>query len=196
MMNNLAALAVFSGLSLNLMVHLGIGIRDFNQEPSRPVRFTLFQWAVLFVSIAALWCLFTYIFTPLSLGFFEYFLLFPLAAGTGKLWESLFVRLFSREEAEKRLFSISSSYNALVITALIVTIRLAGSFIEALVMALGFSLGALAALFILRAILSRFSGETVSPTLRGAPLLLISLGLLALILSSLSVIFFRLLKFC
>jgi electron transport complex protein RnfA len=193
--NNLAALAVFSGISLNLMIHLGIGIRDFNRESYRPVRYSFFQGFSLFVSVIVLWCLFSYVVTPLSLGFFEYFLLFPLAAGMGKFWEFLFVRLFSQKEAEKRLFSIISSYQGLALTALIVTLRLAGSFIEALVMAFGFSLGTLAAVFILRAILSRLSKEPVPLVLRGTPMLLISMGLLALIFSSLSVIFFRLLKF-
>jgi electron transport complex protein RnfA len=195
MMNNLAALAVFSGLSINLMIHLGIGIRDFNREPCRPIRFIIFQCSSLFVSVVALWSLFSYIFSPLSLGFFEYFLLFPLVAGSGKLWESLFIRLFPPEEAAKRLFPVIGTYNALTTTALLVTMRLAGSFTEAVALALGFALGTLAALFLLRAILSRFSRETVPPLLRGPPLLLISAGLLALIFSSLSTIFFRLLKF-
>jgi electron transport complex protein RnfA len=197
-MNNLAALAVFSGLSLNLLIHLGIGIRDFNLEPYRPFRFTLFQWFALFASIMALWCLFTYIFTPLSLGFFEYFLFFPLIATLGKFWEFLFVRIFSRknsEDSEERLLSLFSVHNGLVTSALLITIRLAGSFSGALALALGFSLGFLAAIFILRAILGRFSGEIIPPLLRGVPLLLISLGLLALIFSSLSVIILRLLKF-
>ncbi|MDR1586865.1 MAG: hypothetical protein LBS57_05355, partial [Treponema sp.] len=77
----------------------------------------------------------------------------------------------------------------------LITMRLAGSFSGALALVLGFSLGFLAAVFILRAILDRFSGETVPPPLRGTPLLLISLGLLALIFSSLSVIILRLLRF-
>jgi electron transport complex protein RnfA len=193
--NNPAVLAVFSGLSLNLLIHLGIGIRDFNREPYRPFRFMLFQWFSLFVSTMVFWCLFTYIFTPLSLGFFEYFLFFPLAATLGNFWQFLFARLFSRENSEERLFSLSGTYIGLVTSALLITIRLAGSFSGALVLALGFSLGFLAAVFILRAIFDRFSGETVPSFLHGTPLLLISLGLLALIFSSLSAIILRLLRF-
>jgi electron transport complex protein RnfA len=194
-MNNLVALAVFSGLSLNLLIHLGIGIPDFNREPSRPSRFVFFQWFSLFSSVMALWVFFTYILTPLSLGFFEYFLIFPLIAALGSFWKFLFTRLFPREDSEARLFSMSGAYNGLVMSALLITIHLAGSFFGALVLALGFSLGFLAALFILRAILDRFSGETVPPSLCGTPLLLISLGLLALIFSSLSGIILRLLRF-
>jgi electron transport complex protein RnfA len=190
------ALAVFSGLSLNLLVHLGIGIPDFNREPYRPFRFIFFQWSSLFVSVMVLWCLFTYILTPLSLGFFEYFLFFPLIATLGSFWKFLFVRLFPREDSEERLFSMSGVHNGMVISALLITLRLAGSFSGALALALGFSLGFLVVVFILRAILDRFSGETVPLSLRGTPLLLISLGLLALIFSSLSGIILRLLRFC
>jgi electron transport complex protein RnfA len=195
MMNNLAALAVFSGLSLNLLINLGIGIQDFKQEPYRLFRFIFFQWFSLVVSVMVLWSFFTYIFTPLSLGFFEYFLFFPFAATLGSFWNFLFARLFPREKSEERVFSMSSAHNGMVTGALLITIRLAGSFSGALALVLGFSLGFLAAIFILRAILDRSLEETVPPPLCGTPLLLISTGLISLIFSSLSVIILRLLRF-
>jgi electron transport complex protein RnfA len=195
-MNNLAALAVFSGVSLNLLIQMGIGVRDFNREPHRPFRFVLFQWLSLFVSTIALWSLFTL----LPSDFLEYVLLFPLTATLGRLWEFIFCRMFPREnDAEerkkaynKRLFSVISVHNGLVICALLITQRLAGSFYEVLALTVGFSLGFLGALYILRAIRGRFSGGIVHPLLRGTPLLLITMGLLALIFSSLSAIFLRL----
>jgi electron transport complex protein RnfA len=198
-MNNLAALAVFSGISLNLLIQMGIGIRDFNREPYRPFRFVLFQWLSLFVSTIALWCFFTL----LPVDFFKYFLLFPLTAALGRLWEFIFCRLFPQEDHtedhkgdhRKRLFSMVSTHSGLVMAALLVTERLAGSFYGVLALTAGFSLGFVAAVYILRAILGRFSGETAHSLLRGTPLLLISMGLLALIFSSLSVIFFRLLRY-
>jgi electron transport complex protein RnfA len=193
--NNLTALAVFSGISFNLLIHLGIGIQDFNREPYRPFRFVFFQCFSLFASVMVLWCLFAYILTPLSLDFFEYFLFFPLIATLGSFWKFLFARLFPRKDSEERLSSMLSVYNALVTSALLITIRLAGSFSGALALALGFSLGFLTAVFILRAIYDRFSEETVPLPLCGTPLLLISLGLLALIFSSFSVIILRLLGF-
>jgi electron transport complex protein RnfA len=194
-MNNLAALAVFSGISLNLLIQMGIGIRDFNREPYRPFRFILFQWLSLFVSTIALWCLFTL----LPVDFLKYFLLFPLTAALGRLWEFIFCRLFPQENHKddhgKRLFSMVSAHNGLVMAALLLIERLAGSFYGVLALTAGFSLGFVAAVYILRAILGRFSGETAHSLLRGTPLLLITMGLLALIFSSLSAIFFRLLRY-
>jgi electron transport complex protein RnfA len=192
--NNLAALAIFSGLSLNLLIQ-GVGIQDFNREPYRPLRFVFFQCFSQFVSLAVFWCFFAYVLTPLSMGFFEYFLIFPLTASADRFWELLFARLFPRPDSQGRLFSMAGVRSGFVTIALLVTLRLASSFSEALVLALGFSLGFLAAVFILRAILGRFSGETIPRSLRGTPLLLVAIGLLALVFSSLSVIFLRLLKF-
>ncbi|GHV82465.1 hypothetical protein AGMMS49991_10230 [Spirochaetia bacterium] len=196
-MSALAALAVFSGLSLNLMIQLGIGIEDFGNDPDRPARFVLFQWAALFFSVLILWCLFAYILSLLSLGFFEYFLLFPLTAGAGKGFEALFLRVFPDEAKKPGLFSGGSSnigaFNGLTITALVLTLRLAGSFAAALVLSLSFSLGGIFSIFILKAINRRSSLETVPKTLRGIPLTLISMGLLGLIFSALSVVFLRVL---
>jgi Na+-transporting NADH:ubiquinone oxidoreductase subunit NqrE len=194
-MNNLAALAVFSGISLNLLIQMGIGIRDFNREPYRPFRFILFQWFSLVVSTIVLWCFFTL----LPVDFLEYFLLFPLIAALGKLWGFISCRLFPQEnykdDHRKRVFSMTSVHNGQVMAVLLVTERLAGSFYEVLALIAGFSLGFLAAVYILRAIHGRFFDETARPLLRGTPLFLITTGLLALIFSSLSVIFLRLLKY-
>jgi electron transport complex protein RnfA len=201
-MSALAALAVLSGLSLNLMLQLGIGIEDFGNDPDRSARFVFFQWAALFFSVLILWCLFSYILSPLSLGFFEYFLLLPLTAGAGKGFEALFLRVFPDEAKKPGVFSGGNSigtssdtgaYNGLTITALVLTLRLAGSFAAALVLSLGFSLGVLFSIFILRAINRRSSLETVPKTMRGIPLTLISMGLLCLIFSALSVILLRVL---
>jgi electron transport complex protein RnfA len=192
-MSTLAALAVFSGLSLNLTIQLGMGISDARSELVRPVKFTLVEWGVLFLSVLVLWCLFSFVFTPLALGFFEYFLLFPLAAGTGKVLKALILRLFPDDFSDSQLFSTVSAYNGLVVAALVITLRLAASFSQAAAMALGFSLGALLALSILKAVYNRSSMENVPRILRGIPLMFISMGLLALIFSSLSVIFLRLL---
>jgi electron transport complex protein RnfA len=79
----------------------------------------------------------------------------------------------------------------LAVASLFLSLRLAVSLEDALVLSLGFSLGALAAALILREISKRSSLEAVPGTFRGAPLALISMGLLSLIFSSVSAIFLR-----
>jgi electron transport complex protein RnfA len=183
-MRSLAALAVFSGLSLNLLLQLGLGIRDFGAQPDRPVRFSLFQWAMLFLLVLLFWLFFTYILSPLALGFFVFFLLFPLTAAAGKGFDLLKACFFPALNAEPRLFSAMTASDGLIIAALLLTLRLASSFAEAVVLSLGFSLGGLFAILILKSIHRRSFLEKLPPFLRGLPLLLLSMGLMSLIFSS------------
>jgi electron transport complex protein RnfA len=192
-MNTLAALAVFSGISMNLLLQLGLGIRDLGLKADQNVRTSLLRWGILFLSVILLWIFFTYALSPLSLGFMEYFLVFPLTVMAGRGLERLLRRIFPPRISAKILFPAMSSYDGMVIAALVLTLRLAFSFAQALTLSLGFSLGGLVSALILRGIHRRSSMETVPPSLRGIPLLLISMGLLALIFSALAVILLRIL---
>jgi electron transport complex protein RnfA len=193
-MSTLAALAVFSGISLNLLLQLGLGIRDLGSKADQSVRISLSQWGILFLSVILLWVFFTYALSPLSLGFMEYFLVFPLTAMAGRGLELLLRRLFPSRTSAKTLFPVMSSYDGMVIAALVLTLRLALSFVQALTLSLGFSLGGLVSTLVLHGVHRRSSIETVPRSLRGIPLLLISMGLLALIFSALAVILLRVLE--
>jgi electron transport complex protein RnfA len=216
-MSTLGALAVFSGLSLNMILQFGLGISAITggdtaaRKGSNEV--PLSQWGILFLSVLILWCFFSYIVIPSAFGFLESFLLFPAAAAVsqGLCWlfsyifrpgkttgafppgfQKLFLelkRVFPKTRPEHFL----SPYNGLVLAALFLTQRLALSFLEALVLFLGFFLGCLGAAFILREIQMRSSHEAVPRILRGSPLTLLSMGLLSLIFSSVSAILLRVL---
>jgi electron transport complex protein RnfA len=188
-MTALVSLAVFSGLSLNLILQFGLGIRDTGTE--RPVfnPFSLFHWIILVLSVWILWFFFTYILSPLGLGILEPFLLFPLSSLVCLCLEMVFSRIFPYKKKELNFFSPLSGYNGLVLSALMLTLRLALSPVEALVLSLGFALGVLFAVLILNEIRRRSFLETLPPSLRGTPLMLISMGLLSLIFSSAAAIF-------
>jgi electron transport complex protein RnfA len=183
-MSALAALSVFAGFSLNLLLQLGLGIRDLGAKPERSIRFSLFQGAALFFPVLLFWLFFTYILSPLALGFFAFFLLFPLTVAAGKGFDLLGGRFFPALKPESGFFSIMTASDGLTIAALLMTLRLAGSFAEAVVLSLGFSLGSLFAALILKGIHQRSLLEKVPSFLRGLPLLLLSMGLLSLIFSS------------
>jgi electron transport complex protein RnfA len=220
-MTALSALAICSGLSLNLLLQFGLGISGIIPEQNAPPggRAACVFWKlnacfslVLCVSVFALWLFFTYVLTPLTLGFLESFLLFPLSVAacaalelvlskglkalglTGQEFSGKQKDAAPLEDTAPALTSISA-YNGLVLAALLITLRLASSAAEALALALGLSLGRLAAALILREIYKRSCLETVPRTLRGFPLILISMGLLSLIFSSAAVIFFQVLVF-
>lgn len=203
-MRNIIILAVFSGLSLNMLLQMGLGIRNIGDYHSRIIKDTISRSGALFFSVLLLWLLFSYVFSPLNLGYLEYFLLFPLikAAGTG--FEALTRRFFpsltriirppAEEPSGQEHLPFVTAYDSLTIAALILTLRLAGSFAEAAALSLGFSLGNLMAIIILRGINRRSLLERVPNLLRGTPLLFIAMGLMSLIFSSAAAILLQALE--
>jgi electron transport complex protein RnfA len=227
-MSALAALAIFSGLSLNLLLQFGLGIRELvdlagagSISPAHKRDWGGIGspgWIVLFATTLLLWFFFTYVLIPPASGFLESFLLLPstLIVSTalnlvfayffpgGKITLNPGVRLRRPSFAFRRLIESAdlsgglfsgSSGNGLALASLFMTLRLAISPAEALALTLGFSLGALLAAMILREINRRSSLEAVPELFRGAPLTLISMGLLSLIFASVSAIFLRVLGF-
>jgi electron transport complex protein RnfA len=188
-MTALVSLAVFSGLSLNLILQFGLGIRNLGSEQPVFSPFTLFQWLILFLSVYILWLFFFYALSPLGLGILEPFLLFPLSSLVCVCLEMVFSHAFPRKKPELKLFNPLSSYNGLALCSLMLTLRLALSPVEALVLSMGFALGALFAVLILNEIRKRSFLEILPASLRGTPLIFISMGLLSLIFSAAAAIF-------
>jgi electron transport complex protein RnfA len=173
----LAALAVFSSLSMNLLLQCGLGMRRAVQEGGKPLPFA--QMGLLALAVLVLWVFFSYL--P-ALGFFTYLLLFPLSVLVYAGLEGLFFRLFLKQPPPGPPACVSC--DGLTAAALFLTLHLASGFVEATVLALGFALGLLLSLLILEEIRRRSRMEAVPPFLQGSPLALISLGLLSLIFSS------------
>ena len=225
-MSSLAALAVFSGLSLNLLLQFGLGIRELvdladsgSISPAHEREWGGIAapgWIVVFLTALVLWFFFTGVLTSPAFGFLESFLLLPATLLVSTALNLVFAWLFPEGKitlhpelrlrppsfAFRRLVESASlgggllggsSCNGLALASLFMTLRLALKVAEALALTLGFSLGALLSAIILREIKRRSSLEAVPESLRGAPLILISMGLLSLIFSSVSAIFLRVL---
>jgi electron transport complex protein RnfA len=225
-MSALAALAVFSGLSVNLLLHFGLGIRELvdlaDADSISPAHKREWGgiaspgWIVVFATALLLWFFFAYVLIPPAFGFLESFLLLPstLIVSSalnlvfayffpgGKITLNPGVRMGRPSFAFRRLIQSAglggglfsgSSCNGLALVSLFMALRLALTPAEALALTLGFSLGALLAAVILREINRRSSLEAAPELFRGAPLTLISMGLLSLIFSSVSAILLRVL---
>ena len=198
----LAGLAVFSGLSLNLLLQFGLGTvaaaGDSLPKAETRRHLPLFQFAVLFISVIFLWMFFTYVIPPYWRGFAEYFLFFPLSAlvcmGLELLRERILPRMFSGLENARKVYSAYTAYDGLVPIALLITFVLAENFTGAVVLALFFVLGNLTAMLVLNEIRRRATLEWVPRYLRGSPLILISMGLLSLISVSAAGICFKILE--
>jgi len=185
--------AVFAGLSANIFLQLGMGIRQAVDNESSvsgsslPVlvpHFCAFLFSTLVLSTAFI----ALRFTPL-LGFFEYLFVFPAAVMLHSLLECFLPGL----AAGKKRVSGWPSGGASSGVACFLILSLAASFADAVFLSLGFAFGILFAVIAAGEIKRRAGMEAVPPSLRGAPLSLIAMGLLSLVCSSLAAVFFEVL---
>ncbi|GMO31780.1 MAG: hypothetical protein Ta2F_07460 [Termitinemataceae bacterium] len=201
-MSNLPVLAVLAGLNLNLLLQFGLGINQVYADLKGNIKSSLLNYINLFLTVFIVWVFWTYIISPLSLGFLQYFLLYPLVSLLFSFIEIVLYRLFlfdirssggnsntattKKAEFQRGMFLGSSSYHGLCITALIITLFLSAGAVESLALSFFFAFGALVSTVILSAIRQRTSNECVGAKFRGMPLLLISAGLLSLVFSSIA----------
>ena len=199
-MISLAGLAIFSGLSLNLLLQFALGTKDTagDSRADTAKKIPVIQIGFLFISVLFLWIFFNLIVPPYWKGYSEYFLYFPVSAivclGLEFLGKIALSRLYPKFRGIKKFFSAFTAYDGLVPAALIITSIAAKTFADAFVLALFFALGNLLTMLILNEINRRSSMEWVPRYLRGSPLILISMGLLSLIFFSAAGICFKILE--
>jgi electron transport complex protein RnfA len=186
---NLSILLVFSCLSLNLVLQTGVGVSAITVGLDNPLRRGLYQWFILFVVTILVWTIFTVVLYPLGLGGLKYFLLFPSAAVLTFAAEQIVpVTIYgSRQRAYQQAlqrppeFQADSAYSGLAVVSTLLTMIIASNFVEALILAAGFSSGVFLTIILTKAINERLSCEKAPALLRGMPLVLISMGLLSMI---------------
>ncbi|GHV95706.1 hypothetical protein AGMMS50293_20260 [Spirochaetia bacterium] len=186
----LALLAVFSSLAMNLMFQCGLGIRGIVMHDFQDKKPALVKLLMIFVTVLLLWLIFAKMPAFLSAGFFVYVFLFPASSLAYYGFEYLACRFILKGKTGGE--SPISFCDGLAAAALFITLNLAANFVEAVALDFGFILGILLSLMILSEIRRHAMLEAVPQFLRGSPLVLISMGLLSLIFSSASVIFFTL----
>ncbi len=178
-----AFLIIFTGFSVNLAVQFGLGIKDILSTKQCQWRYPLYKGIVLFFSVIVTCLIFTIVLYPLGLGFLETLLVLPLSILFASLIEKAVLFLFLRWIRPVQT-SVFSAYNGLVFGASFFALKTAESFWEIIIMAAGFSIGYVLSMAILQEIHKRSFIEAVPVLLRGAPLMLISLGLLSLVCSA------------
>jgi len=226
-------LAVFSGLSMNLILRFGIGLKQIVLEADgggapcdsgkNPKWMFFIRPGIYFISVMLLWLFFSCLQSVLFLGFLEYILIFPVSSlfftGIEYLARRLVLRIDQNGEIASRNCFISACFfidgfmarqpppnggvspnggvpingAMLVGAALFITLELAGSFAQAAMLSFGFSAGAALAVLIAGEIRRRSAMEAVPRCLKGGPLVLIALGLLSLVFTSLAMVFYAVL---
>ena len=207
----LAALAVFSGLSMNLMLQFGLGLRalvlveNIGQEETSSIAAAtdkkkfLAGLGILGALILLLWLVFSLVRSLLPLGFFEFILLFPASYLVFSAFEYVAHRVaLAKAAKQEKTFVQEGAFVDSILAdgmlcgaALFVTLNVAGSIVDAVVLSLGFTIGIALAVLIVGEIRRRSEMENVPQFLRGGPLALIAMGLLSLVFSSAAVVFFE-----
>jgi electron transport complex protein RnfA len=193
-----SAFAVFAfsaGLSYNLVVQFGLGMGALAPPESRKIYVPFIQILSLFCSVFVLWIVFFALSSSFYLGFFEYFLYFPLSSFACFAFETAFFRVFPKTAEHGRVFNAFSAYGGIAAAALFLTRHLALSFSQALILSFHFSLGTLISILILIGIRKRACIERVPEFLRGGPVILIAMGLLSLIFTASAGIFYKIMEF-
>ncbi|MDR3356102.1 MAG: hypothetical protein LBO04_02830 [Spirochaetaceae bacterium] len=185
-MNNFIVLTVFSVFSFNLVLKFALSVKEIFENRKHPAASCLFQWLTMFITVFVSWLIFTFILSPLTLGFFEYFLLFPVTVFLTVCLENILSIIIPGNLTQNKAFSAYSSYSGLVLTALILTLRLADTTSDAMVLSLGFSSGVYFSIALLRMIKTRVKNEKILPFFSEQPLLLTSMALLSLVFSSIA----------
>jgi len=201
-MISLLGMAIFSGLSLNLLLQFALGTagttKDILGKSEIKRGLPFFQYIVLFLSSLFLWIIFRHLMPNSWTGFSELFLVFPLSAllcmGFELLGDRIFPQIISDFGGTKKVFSSLTAYEGLVPASLILTFLVADNFVSAFVLTLFFAIGNMTAMLVLSEIRRRSTLEWIPQHLKGSPLILISMGLLSLISVSVAGICFRILE--
>jgi len=216
-------LAVFSGLSMNLILRFGIGLQRISLDGGAPLRdsennakYVFFiQPGVLFISVMLLWLFFSGVQSVLFLGFLEYILIFPACSLFFVFIEYLARRLVLKTNwrgeivsrnriisdylfidgslADADQASLNGMFSGMAGAALFVILGLAGSFAQAVTLSFGFSAGASLAVMIVGEIRRRSAMQAVPDCLKGGPLVLAAMGLLSLVFISAAAVFYSVL---
>jgi Na+-translocating ferredoxin:NAD+ oxidoreductase RnfA subunit len=180
-------LAVFSGLSMNLILQLGLGLRTIVSDTKRTLRSEVAQWFFLFIDVIVVWALYAWLLAPFGLSFTMIFLLFPLNAVLLYAAGRIIRRFFRRRKNVRGLFDPLVIYSALATAASYFTLNAADGLTDAVILALGFTLGAIITITLLRPVGKRLQIEKTPTAFAGIPLMLLSVGLFSFITSELAV---------
>jgi Na+-translocating ferredoxin:NAD+ oxidoreductase RnfA subunit len=189
-MSQIALFAILAALSLNLVLHTGLGIKEIYQDVDTSFLGSLFRWGALFAVVFLFWLLWTFVFSPLSLGFFSVVFIFPFCALALHAIDDYLLKQRPPPYFNPSPNGISLS-TPLCVFSLFMTLRLASTVAEAALLSLFFSAGCILASLTLSSILLRMRSEPVSRKITGTPLAFISNGLLALIFSVAATILLR-----
>jgi len=197
----------------------GASLRDSGKD----AKWAFLVWpGMYFISVMLLWLFFSLLQSVLFLGFFEYILIFPVSSLFFTVVEYLTMRLVFKANRREETVSYNRFISGLMAgadqvppngdvslngapvggapvggapvgAALFIVLGVAGSFAQAVMLSFGFSAGTALAVLIVGEIRRRSAMESVPRRLRGGPLVLVTMGLLSLVFTSIAAVFYAVL---
>jgi len=185
----LAILLIYSGLSINIVLQCGLGIKGIAESRNPPGISALIKMGIIFFSVVLLWFFFSRIVYSAIHGIFIYVLLFPVSSVVYDLFEYLVFRYMYKEKPEAETFV--SFPGGITAVCVFLCVNLSNGFLETAVLSFGFTAGVFLVYLVIREVRRRAVLEVVPSFLRGKPLVLITMGLLSLVFSVVSILLFR-----
>ena len=194
----LPSLAVFSGLSINLILQCGFSLKEIALGKIKPggrlhgKKEMFAELGIIFISVILLWLFFSFTRAVFPLGLFEYIILFPVScllfSGLDNIIKTYILKIHDIRKEQILGGGVLTS------AALFITLNITGRFTAAAVTVFGFTFGIASAFFIVGEIRRRSAIEAVPGFLKGGPLALISMGLLSLVFLSVAMVLYNFLE--
>ena len=185
----LLILLIYSGFSINLMLQCALGIKGPVESKDPLNLHMMIRLSIIFFCIILLWFFFSRILYNLIPGMFIYVLLFPVSAVIYNGIEYLIFKYAAKKDIQDN--PIVSFPGGITAVSVFICINLANGIIETVFLSFGFTCGIFLVGLIIREIRCRAALEEVPFFLRGKPLVLVAMGLLSLIFTTVSLLFFR-----
>jgi Na+-translocating ferredoxin:NAD+ oxidoreductase RnfA subunit len=183
----LAIFIIISVFTMNLTLQCALGIKGTADYKKNTHLATLIKLSIIFFSVAMLWFFFTKIVFLFFSGIFIYIIMFPVSCMVYDILEySVFVFLLSKNINYGECFiSFPAGITAAVV---FICVNIADTFLQALVISLGFITGILLVIIIITEVQKRASLESIPRFLVGKPLTFITMSFLSLIFSAASIL--------
>jgi electron transport complex protein RnfA len=174
---------------MNLVLQCGLGIKGAAESKNPLGMSTLIKSGIIFFSVILLWLFFSRMVYSLIPGVFVYVLLFPVSSIVYDGLEHLVFRYVYKKDTEGECFV--NFPGGITAVSVFICVNIADSFLQAVVLSFGFMAGIFLVYLIIREVRKRAALEAVPLFLRGKPLVLITMGMLSLVFSTVSILLFR-----
>ncbi|MCL2180666.1 MAG: hypothetical protein FWB83_06015 [Treponema sp.] len=189
MSGNYLLLLIYSCFTINLLLQCALGIQGAAGSQGRIKTTELIKTALIFLTGMLLWIFFSNVVMGFMANIVMYILIFPLSSIFYDAFEYLVFKFIIKKEIDNNSFiSFPGGITAVIV---FICVNIAGSFLEAAVLMIGFSSGILLVNFIIREVRRRAALEAVPASLRGKPIVLVTMGLLSLVFTTVSLLLFR-----